>query len=146
MQLLRTVAETEFSPVGFGIRVLLLTAESGGGAIGRGLAGLGSQIDVVDEVFTALSDILDDPIGYGLFVIDCESGNVGGLEGGRRAVQMMGDIIGRVPVILISKECGTQSFPEDRMKPTQLRAPLSVISLRVGFEHALRERLAYRAA
>lgn len=146
MQMLRSANQTEFSRVGFGIRVLLLTSEGESSAISRRLAGLGSQIDIVDEVFTALSDVLEDPISYGLFVIDCESSTVGGLEGGKRAAQRMGDVISRVPVILISKECSVQHFPEDRMVPTNLRAPLSAIALRVGFEHALRGRLAYRAA
>jgi hypothetical protein len=146
MQLVRSVHDNEFTRVGFGIRVLLLTSEGEESAIARRLVGLGSQIDVVDEMYTALSDVLEDPVDYGLFVIDCEGETVGGLEGGKRAVQMMGDIISRVPVILISKECTEQRFPEDRLAPTQLRAPLSSVSLRVGFEHALRERLAYRNA
>jgi hypothetical protein len=30
--------------------------------------------------------------------------------------------------------------------PVTLRAPVSAVSLRVGFEHALRDRLAWRAA
>jgi hypothetical protein len=97
-------------------------------------------------MFTALSEVLDDPMGYGLFVIDCDSTNVDGLEGGKRAVKIMAEVVGRVPVILVSKECKEQIFPEDRQKPTQLRAPLSAVSLRVGFEHALRDRLAYRIA
>jgi hypothetical protein len=39
-----------------------------------------------------------------------------------------------------------QVFPEDRSAPILLRAPLSAVSLRVGFEHALRERRLWRAA
>ncbi len=63
MHLLRSVADTGFCRVGFGIRVMLLTAEGAGGSTGRRLAGLGGQINVVDEVFTALSDILENPVG-----------------------------------------------------------------------------------
>ena len=50
----------------------------------------------------------------------------------------------RVPVILVSRDCGEQRFPEDRKSPTLLRAPLSSVALRVGFEHALRDRFFYK--
>jgi len=42
-----------------------------------------------------------DPAGYALFVIDCDS--FGGLELGRKAVAMMAEAAGRVPVILVSR-------------------------------------------
>lgn len=132
--------------VGKAVRVLVLTAEGETGTMGRRLAGLGARVDVVDELFSALSDLIDDPAGYGLFVVDCDSANVGGLEAAQRAIKMLGDVAQRVPVILVSSKCRDQRFPQDRAAPVVLRAPLSAVSLKVGFEHALRERRLYQAA
>lgn len=144
MQIIRTIHENTATPIGFACKVLLLSAEAGGGELARRLAGLGAQVDVMDEMFTALSDVIDDPTGYSLLVMECDRTNAGGLEGGLRATKMMGDLVAKVPVILVSKECQQQRFPEDRNAPTVLRAPVSAVSLKVGFEHALRDRLAYR--
>ncbi len=96
------------------------------------------------EVFTALEAVIDDPAGYGLFIMDCDA--FGGLEAGLKAFATLGLTKARVPVILISKECGEQTFPEDRSAPIILRSPLSAVSMRVGFEHALRDRFMWRAA
>lgn len=145
MQIIRALHENAATPIGFACKVLLVSAEADGGQLACRLAALGAQVDVIDEMFTALSDVIDDPIGYALLVMDCDTTNAGGLEGGLRATKMMGDLVARVPVILVSNECQQQRFPEDRNAPTQLRAPVSAVSLKVGFEHALRDRLAYRA-
>ena len=146
MQVFRSVEQENATLVGWGIRVLLLSSEGESGLTSRRLAALGGQVEVEDELFSALSAVIDDPAGYALFVLDCDGPNVGGLEAGRRAVQMLGEVAQRVPVILVSKECGEQRFPNDRSAPTVLRAPLSSVSLRVGFEHALHDRLFYRVA
>ena len=146
MYIVPSLSDSGASLVGFGIRTLLLAGQEQAAPLARRLAGLGSQVEAIDEMFTALSEVIEDPVSHGLLVVDCDSTNVGGIAGGRRLVQMMGDLVTRVPVILISSECRQQHFPEDRMAATELRAPLSSVSLRVGFEHALRERLAYRAA
>jgi len=143
MQLIRTIEQDEATLVGYGIRVLFLSAQQGlEGNIPRRLAGLGGVIKLHNALFAALEAVIDDPAGYGVFVIDCDS--LGGLEVGRKAVAMMGETLRRVPAILISAECREQSFPQDRMAPTLLRAPLSAVSMRVGFEHALRDRLSIR--
>ncbi len=146
MHIVRSFDPGNAALVGWGIRVLLLSCEGESGLTSRRLAALGGQVEVEQELFAALSALIDDPTGYALFVLDCDGANVGGLEAGRRAVQMLGDITARVPVILVSRECGEQRFPSDRTAPTVLRAPLTSVSLRVGFEHALHDRLAYRAA
>lgn len=146
MQVFRAFQDTDHTRVGFGVRVILVSAEGENGVLARRLASLGGHVEVVDEIFTALSHVMDDPVGYGLFVMDCDGPTVGGLAGGQRVIGMMGNLVLRVPVILVSQDCLEQRFPEDRMAPTHLRAPISSISLRVGFEHALRERLAYQTA
>jgi CheY-like chemotaxis protein len=146
MQMFRTVERNDVTLVGWGVRVLLLSTEGEAGPIARRLAGLGGKVEVADELFAALAEVLDDPAGYALFVVDCDSDGVGGLEAAQRAVQMLGGAMARVPVILVSRECHQQQFPQDRSQATQLRAPLSAVSLKVGFEHALRDRLIYQAA
>jgi len=142
MQLIRSFEQQDAALVGFGIRVMLVTQDGPDGLVARRLAGIGGQVECLPEMFTALSSVIEDPAGYGLFVIDCDA--FGGVAEARRAIAMMGDVALRVPVILISRDCPSQIFPADRGMPVVLRAPLSAVSLRVGFEHALRDRLALR--
>jgi hypothetical protein len=146
MHIIRSMERDDIAPVGKAVRVLLLTSEGETGQMGRRLASLGGRVDVVDELFAALSELIDDPAGYGLFVVDCDSANVGGIEAAQRAMLMLGEVSQRIPVILVSTECRDQRFPADRAVPIVLRAPLSAVSLKVGFEHALRDRLMYQAA
>lgn len=146
MQMIRTVGSEGATLVGWGVRVLLLSSEAEDGPIARRLASLGGKVDVADELFAALSEVIDDPAGYGLFVVDCDADGVGGLEAAQRAVQMLSGAMARIPVILVSQDCRQQQFPAERTEAVVLRAPLSAVSLKVGFEHALRDRLAYLAA
>ena len=138
MQVFRSFDPQNAAVAGWGIRVLLLGENAMEGRAVRHLASLGSSVETTDELYTALSAVIDDPVGYGLFVIDCDG--IGGLEAGRKAVQVLNGADSKVPVILVSKECGEQIFPQDRRAPTMLRAPLSSVAMRVGFEHALRDR------
>ncbi len=140
MQLIRSFEQENAALVGFGIRALLLSTEADRGPIAQRLAGIGGRVEVADELFIGLEAALDDPRGYELLVIDCDT--MGGVELGRRATEMLGETARSLPVILISSDCQRQVFPERPNAPTELRAPLSAVSLRVGFEHALREKLA----
>lgn len=142
MQLVRSFEQEDAALVGFGIRVLLVTGQPDTGLITRRLAGLGGQVELSHEVFEGLSAVIDDPAGYGLLVLDCDS--IGGIQAGLKAFSMLGETARRLPVILVSSECAKQTFAEDRNTPTLLRAPLSAVAARVGFEHALRDRLALR--
>jgi CheY-like chemotaxis protein len=146
MQVIRSFEQDNVAMVGRAVHALLLTSEGETGMVGLRLASLGARVDVVDELFEALSDLIDDPTGYALFVVDCDAPNVGGLEAAQRAMKMLGDVTQRVSVILISSECHDQRFPQDRTAPVVLRAPMSAVSMKVGYEHALRERLLYQAA
>jgi len=146
MQIIRSFEQGDAPAIGYGVRVLVLSSKGWAGQISRRLARLGGKVDVVEELFAALSELIDDPAGYGLFVVDCDSAGVGGLEAAQRALLMLGDVTQRVSVILVSGEPHDHVFPPDRSSPTILRAPISAVSLMVGFEHALRERLLYRAA
>lgn len=130
-------------PVGWGVRVLFLGADPDSPLINR-ISGLGGAVEVETEVYAALSAMIDDPMGYGLFVMDCDG--LGGAEAGARAAATLAAVQSRVPMILISGEHGAQVFPQEKDAPVCLRAPISSVSLRVGFEHALRDRLMWRAA
>ncbi len=128
--------------VGWGVRVMLLAA--GEGRIATRLAGLGSVVEAESDSFAALDLLTMDATGYGLFVIDCD--HVGGVGAARNLISLMhkGDV--SLPVILVSSDCETQEFPSDYNAPVVLRAPLSAVAARVGFEHAMRDRLVFKAA
>ena len=140
MQILRSLEQEVVTVVGRAVRVLLLTSDSDSGAMERQLASLGAQVDVVTELFSALSDLIDDPTGYSLFVVDCDSANVGGLPAAQHAMRMLAGVAERVSIILVASDCREQRFPQERSEPVVLCAPLSSISLKVGFEHALHRR------
>ena len=143
MQHLRAVRNDTVSQAAFGLRVLMLNDGSDDAARDR-LVGLGGRVDTETELYTALAAMIDDPLGYGLFVMDTDA--FGGLEGGLRAFQVLRAADVRVPVILVGSDCSKQVFPDERSAPILLQAPLSMVSLRVGFEHALHDRVIWRAA
>ncbi len=138
--------EHDVALVGWGVRVMLLTAAESvtGRTTANRIAGFGGLVETQTEMFAALEALIDDPQGYGLFIIDCDG--LGGIEVGRKAFSMLGEQTCRLPVILTSRECAEQMFPDDRNAPIMLRAPVSARSMRIGFDHALRERISFRAA
>lgn len=146
MQQFRTLDQEDAALVGWGVRVLLLAPNGGeGGArIAERLQGFGGLIETEYDKFAALEALQSDSTGFGLFVMECDP--YGGLEAGRRVISMIGRAAERTRVILISREVAVQTFPEEPSQPILLRSPLSAVALRVGFEHALRERQVYQAA
>jgi hypothetical protein len=143
MQVVRSFSEKEAAQVGWSVRAMLVsTAPEAESA--RRLAGLGLHVECVGDIYTALSLVTEDPNHTDMLVVDCDG--TGGLAEARRIVKLMGEVMLRVPVILISAECSVQSFALERHEPTVLRAPLSAVSLRVAFEHVLRGKLVPRFA
>jgi hypothetical protein len=140
---LRAVKNEKAPFAGQGVRVLMLSDGSDVAAKERVLA-LGGQVDCETELFTALAALMDDPMGYGLFVMDADA--VGGIDAGLRGFQMLRAANVRIPVILVGRDCDHQLFPDERSAPIMLKAPLSMVSLRVGVEHALHDRMIWRAA
>jgi hypothetical protein len=138
MQLIHAFPHPGFL-AGHGIRVLLLSGQPQ--ELCRRFEALGALVESRDELYTALSDILDDPQGTGLFVVDCDTFAPDGVGTARKALHLISETGRHIPVILMSRHFTRQSFPEDRFQPVELRAPLSAVSLKVGFEHALRHRL-----
>jgi DNA-binding NtrC family response regulator len=143
MQAFRPVDYTAATLVGRGLKVLLATSQPENGIADK-LSRLGGSVEVIEESYAALAAMIDDPQGYGLFVMDADT--LGGIVEAMRIVTLLHANQPRLPVILISDSCGTQTFPEEVSEPIMLRAPVSPVSLRVGFEHALRDRLAWQAA
>ncbi|MCF8511045.1 MAG: hypothetical protein K9G43_06340 [Rhodobacteraceae bacterium] len=139
MTLLNSFDPQTATVVGFGINTLLITSEAKQGALARKLAGMGCRIETCDEIYYALDRVMDGPQDFELVVVDCDS--MGGLGQGRRVHALLKATGRCIPMMLVSKECEAQSFPFTRYEPTVLRAPASSISLRVGFEHAMQERL-----
>lgn len=142
MQFVRSFEQHNSAMVGFGVRMMVVGEERNDSPLQKRLAGLGGRLEVSDELFVGISAVIDDPAGYGLCVIDCDT--IGGLAAGRRAHALLAEVALRVPVILVSSECNSQEFPEERGQPVVLRGPVSGVAMRVGFEHALRDRLAMR--
>lgn len=143
MQVFRSIDYTQATLPGRGLRVMLATTQPENGIADK-LARLGGSVEMVEESYAALAAVLDDPLGYGLFVMDADS--LGGIVEAMRIVTLLHAGRPHMPVILISASCGPQLFPEDVADPIMLRAPVSNVSLRVGFEHALRDRMVWQAA
>lgn len=139
MNLFNTFDQSAATVVSFGVRTLLIADGKSDTPLARKVAGLGCQIETADELYAALDHVMDDPSAYELVIIDCD--RIGGIDLGRRAHNLLQLTQRCIPVILISSACEKQIFPATRYEPTLLRAPLSAISLRVGFEHAMQEQL-----
>ncbi len=146
MQVFRQNNADGASIVGWGVRVLLLSpAEDVTQTVaGMRIAGLGGSVELENEAFAALDTLILEETGYGLLMIECDS--FGGLEGGRNLVSMLHKGGVSIPVILVTSDCAEQVFPYDFNGPIVLRAPVSAVGLRVGFEHAMRDRLVFQAA
>ena len=143
MQVFRGLDQDNATLVGWGVRAMVVSPVADGVAARR-VAGLGGIVETVDEVFLGLGALIDDPAGYGLLVMECDA--FGGIDAGRRAFAMLGELSRKIPVILITSDCPEQTFPSDRRAPIILRAPVSAVALRVGFEYAFRGRQSWRAA
>lgn len=125
--------------VGFGVRTLLISTEGESGPMAQKLSRMGCRVETCDELYLALESVMDGPQGFDLIVVDCDS--TGGLGQGQRVHALLKATGRCIPLILVSGECREQDFPFSRYEPTVLRAPLTAISLRVGFEHAMQEHL-----
>lgn len=129
--------------IGAGIRVLVLTVAEGPAreALAGRLRATGAEVETADEIYSALSEMMEDPCDHDLFVMECDG--FGGLEAGRRAAALLGRMQHPVPVILVTGDCAEQHFPDDWREAAVLRAPVSAVSLRVGMEQVLRHRLGW---
>jgi hypothetical protein len=129
------------APRSFGVRVMLLSADPEGVTAER-LASYGSGVDTETEFYAALSAIIDDPLGYDLFVMDCDG--FGGIEAAERAISTLIAADARMRVMLVSREFDTPAYPMGLRSAVSLPSPVSEASFRRGYEHVLRDRMAMR--
>ncbi len=114
----------------FGVAALLL-ADTGdsGKKIAAALWGFGANVDWQPCV----PAVSCDPA---LIVVDCDA--LGGFAAGQAALRRMTVPEQPLAAILISSEVAAPDFPQAATDPVVLCAPVSLVALRVGFEHALR--------
>lgn len=118
-------------------RVMLLTDRPDGPTAQR-LAAYGSLIDVEYGVLSALSAILDDPMGFDLFVMDCDA--FGGVEAAEHAISKLIAAEARMRVMLISREFDIPAYPMGLRTAVCLPDNVSETGFRRGFDHVLRDR------
>jgi hypothetical protein len=120
-----------------GVRVMLLTDRAEGNT-GRRLASYGSLVDTADALEEAVSAVLEDPFGYDLFVMDCDS--FGGVEGAERAISALISGGARMRIMLVSRDFDVPAYPLGRRTAVCLPEDVGEESFRIGFDHVLRDR------
>ncbi len=139
---MQTFIQTNRQPVQphtLGVRVMLLTDQAEG-LTARRLAQFGSVIDTVDDLEDAVTAILDDPLGYDLFVMDCDG--FGGIAGAEQAISTLIAGDAKMRVMLVSREFDVPAYPLGRRTAVCLPDDVSEASFRIGFDHVLRDRAA----
>jgi hypothetical protein len=119
-----------------GIRVLLLS-DVHGGRTARRLACCGSHVDVEDTLDLALARLRHDPMGYDLFVMDCDG--YGGLSGGEHAVSSLIASEAKMRVMLVSRDFDEPALPFGRRTAVCLPSAVGDEDFRRGFDHVLRD-------
>ena len=119
-----------------GVRVMLLS-EHVEGRTGQRLADYGSVVDVADALEDAVNAILDDPLGYDLFVMDCDG--FGGIAGAERAISTLIAGDAKMRVMLVSREFDVPAYPLGRRTAVCLPEDVSDASFRIGYDHVLRD-------
>lgn len=123
----------------YGARVMLLT-DCFDGLTGQRLADLGSLVDVRNSLEVAVATVLKDPIGYDLFVMDCDG--FGGISGAERAISSLIAGDAKMRVMLVSQEFDVPVYPLGRRTAVCLPHDVSDASFHIGFDHVLRDRSA----
>jgi hypothetical protein len=121
-----------------GVRVLLLSDVEGGRTAHR-LARCGSHVDIEETLETALTRLRQDPLGYDLFVMDCDS--YGGISGGEHAVSSLVAAEARMRVMLVSRDFDEPALPFGRRTAVCLPVSAGDEDFRKGFNHVLRDRV-----
>ncbi len=122
-----------------GARVMLLTDRPRGLTACR-LASYDCLVETEDEFFAALSSLLDDPMGYDLFVMDCDA--FGGVQAAERAIATLIAADAKMRVMLLSSEFDIPAYPLGRRSAVCLPDAVSEAGFRQGFDHVLRDRSA----
>jgi hypothetical protein len=125
-------------PVQMGVRVLLLSDAEGGPTASR-LTGCGSHVEVEEALDAALTRLCRDPMGYDLFVMDCDG--YGGISGGERALSSLIAAEAKMRVMLVSREFDAPALPFGRRTAVCLPVAAGDEDFRKGYEHVLRDRV-----
>lgn len=121
-----------------GARVMLLSHNRDGLSAAR-LGSYGCSVETESELYTALSGLIDDPMGYDLFVMECDA--FGGIDAAERAIVFLIAAEARMRVILISREFDAPTYPMGRRTAVSLPAHVTEAGFRTGFDHVLRDRV-----
>lgn len=120
-----------------GVRVILLTDQPEG-ITGRRLQAYGSLVDAVEDLEDAVAAVLEDPLGYDLFVMDCDG--FGGIPAAELAISSLISGGARMRIMLISCEFVVPAYPLGRRTAVCLPEDVEEESFRIGFDHVLRDR------
>jgi hypothetical protein len=120
-----------------GVRVMLLTDQPEGQTASR-LASYGSLVETEAALPAALSNLLEDRIGFDLFVMDCDA--FGGISAAERAIAALIAADARMRVMLVSAEFDTPAYPLGRRSAVCLPDAVPEGDFRYGFDHVLRDR------
>ena len=134
MQTIRISDLQNATYVGGKISVILASPDGANGRSAQRLVKLGCVVDVVEELYDAVSMLTDDPRAAKMLVVDCDA--FGGVERCRTVLALLGHAGQYLAKVLITAECTEQIVPTERGKPYVLRAPLSAVALRVVMENA----------
>ncbi len=143
MQTLTSAKSRAVAPRNFAVRVMLLCRGPESEAALQ-LAALGCSVEVENDPGAALSAIIDDEMGYDLFVMECDG--LGGIAGAERAIAALIAADARMRVMLISRDFEVPVYPMGRRTAVSLPVGFSAESFRFGFEHVLRDRVALHLA
>lgn len=119
-------------------RVMLLTPDRDGVSAAR-LGRYGCSVETEGELFAALSGMIDDPMGYDLFVMDCDA--FGGIPAAERAIATLIAAGARMRVILISAEFDAPAYPLGLRSVVSLPAHVSETGFVMGIDHVMRDRV-----
>jgi hypothetical protein len=121
-----------------GVRVLLLSDAINSRTADR-LASCGSHVDVEETLDLALRRLRHDPMGYDLFVMDCDG--YGGMSGGELAVSSLIAAEAKMRVMLVSRDFDEPALPFGRRTAVCLPSGVGDDDFRRGFDHVLRDRM-----
>jgi hypothetical protein len=120
-----------------GVRVMCLTYHGEGRTCQR-LVEYGSLVDATDDLQEAVTTILEDRVGYDLFVMDCDG--FGGIAGAEKAISSLIAGDAKMRVMLVSREFDVPAYPLGQRTAVCLPEDVSDASFRIGFDHVLRDR------
>jgi hypothetical protein len=137
MQTFARPGEPSVPQHGLSLRIMLLT-DRPEGPTARRLAACGSLIEVEDRIDAALGGMLDDALGFDLFVMDCDA--FGGIAAAEEVIASLIAGGAKMRVMLVSEEFDVPAYPMGRRTAVCLPAFTSDAGFQRGYDHVLRDR------